>query len=108
VQALINVFERQGKIVLAEFMFQKQEAIVAQIHGTEALCVAACLLRRAEMLTKAGRKEQAEPIYQKVLNIYQKAYGLDSGPVNSLARKLLQLYPLSLESHPESNGATDQ
>ncbi|PWU02407.1 MAG: hypothetical protein C5B53_01690 [Candidatus Melainabacteria bacterium] len=91
VLALINVFEKQGKTALAEFMLQKQEAILAAIHGPDALCVAACLLRRGEILTKVRRHEEAQRVYLRALTIYQKAYGSDSSSVNALRRRLSQL-----------------
>lgn len=92
VRALVAVFEKQGKRTLAEFMLKKQESILTAIHGEDALCVANCIVRRAELLLGAGRIDDAEIQFKRVLEIYKKSYGSQSNAVASFSQKIATLY----------------
>jgi tetratricopeptide (TPR) repeat protein len=105
VEALVRVFQKQGKWALVDFMLQKQRSILEELHGPDAVCVASCLLRWANILVTNERMDAAEPLFLRALDIHRKAYGNDSSLVTSFRRKLAQLFPEKyISSPPPVNG----
>jgi len=105
VDALVNIFRKQKKWRLAEYMLDRQKDILNILHGEGSLCATSCELRQAELFWQSGQTDKAMRSYGTVLNMYTKMFGARSGAILSFKKKLGALLPASLSFAPEDTSA---
>jgi len=99
VNALIDIFQRLGKWRLAEYMLNRQKAILVALHGKESLCVASCALRLAELQAVSIKQlDTAIDNLSFAVQTYKNKFGEHAGPVIALQKKLDQMLLARLES----------
>ncbi len=101
VTALIDLFGKQKKWRLAEYMLDRQKDILNILHGEDSLCAASCELRLAELLRQSGQIEKAIHSYDTVLRTYTNIFGSQSKPVLSLKSKRDQLTTPTISFAPD-------
>jgi hypothetical protein len=101
VDALVNIFRKQKKWCLAEYMLGRQKDILNILHGEGSLCVASCELRLAELFGQSGQLEKAIRSYNNVLLAYAKIFGDRSNPILALKKKISALSAATISFAPE-------
>ncbi len=99
VDALIDIFQKLGKWRLAEYMLNRQKAILVALHGNNSLCVASCVFRLSQLQELHTRElNKAIENLQYAIDVYKERFGEQAGPVALLQRKLDQMLFAKLEN----------
>ena len=85
-EQLSEVYKRQQRFDKAAEMLERLLHVLEAIHGEKAIAVASCLLKLADLLSQVGMTSEAEPLYRRVISIYELSFGRKTAEI-SVSRK---------------------